>query len=101
MNISDIGSNVLIGIVSGIVSSIIVTRIFMLIQSYLDEFRQIRIVALKIYRADVYLRMIISQASKYVSYEKFLLSINRLVETEKKSKLTIKSTNSISHNMFK
>ena len=38
---------------------------------------------------------------KYVSYEKFLLSINRLVETEKKSKLTIKSTNSISNNMFK
>lgn len=69
MNISDIGSNILIGVISGIISSIIVTRTFMLIQSYLDEFRQIRIVALKIYRANVYLRVIVSQASKYVSYE--------------------------------
>lgn len=70
MIISNIGSNILIGIASGVISSIIVTRAFMLVQSYLDEFRQIRVVALKIYRADVYLRVIISQASKYVSYEK-------------------------------
>lgn len=70
MDISDIISNILIGIISGGISSIIVTRAFMLIQSYLDEFTQIRIVALKIYRADIYLRVITSQASKYVSYEK-------------------------------
>ena len=69
MSISDIGSNMLIGVVSGVISSIIVTRVFMLIQSYLDEFTQIRIVALKVYRVDVYLRVIISQASKYVAYE--------------------------------
>ena len=70
MNISDIGSNMLIGIISGFISSIIVTRTSMLMQSYLDEFRQISIVALKIYRVDIYLRVIISQASKYVTYEK-------------------------------
>lgn len=69
MSISDIGSNLLIGIISGIISSIIVTRTSMVIQSYLDEFREIRIVVLKIYRVDIYLRIIISQASKYISYE--------------------------------
>ncbi len=69
MSISDIGSNMLIGVMSGIISSIIVTRVFMIIQSYLDELAQIRIIALKIYRADIYLRVITSQASKYDSYE--------------------------------
>lgn len=69
MGISDIGQNMLIGVISGIISSIIVTRAFMIIQSYLSEFAQIRIIALKMYRADIYLHVIASQASKYVTYE--------------------------------
>lgn len=69
MSIGDIGQNMLIGVISGIISSIIVTRTFMIIQSYLNEFAQIRVIALKIYRADIYLHVIVSQASKYVTYE--------------------------------
>lgn len=69
MSISDIGQNMLIGVVSGIISSIIVTRAFMIIQCYLSEFAQIRIIALKVYRADIYLHVITSQASKYVTFE--------------------------------
>lgn len=69
MSIADIGQNMLIGVISGIISSIIVTRAFMIIQSYLNEFAQIRVIALKIYRADIYLRVIVSRASKYVTYE--------------------------------
>ena len=70
MSIGDIGQNMLIGVISGIISSIIVTRAFMIIQGYLNEFAQIRVIALKIYRADIFLRVIASQASKYVTYEK-------------------------------
>lgn len=62
MSLSDIGQNMLIGVISGIVSSIIVTRVFMIIQGYLNEFVQIRVIALKIYRADIYLHVIASQA---------------------------------------
>lgn len=69
MSIGDIGQNMLIGVISGIISSIIVTRAFMIIQSYLNEFAQIRVIALKMYRADIYLHVIASQASKYVTYE--------------------------------
>lgn len=69
MSISGIGQNMLIGVISGIISSIIVTRAFMIIQSYLSEFAQIRIIALKMYRADIYLHVITSQTSKYVTYE--------------------------------
>lgn len=69
MSIGDIGQNMLIGVISGIISSIIVTRAFMIIQGYLNEFAQIRVIALKIYRADIYLHVIASQASKYVTYE--------------------------------
>ena len=69
MSIGDIGQNMLIGVISGIISSIIVTRAFMIIQNYLNEFAQIRVIALKIYRADIYLHVIASQASKYVIYE--------------------------------
>lgn len=36
MNIGETGCNLLIGIISGMISSIIVTRAFMLIQEYLD-----------------------------------------------------------------
>ena len=69
MSIGDIGQNMLIGVVSGIISSVIVTRTFMIIQGYLNEFAQIRIIALKIYRVNIYLPVIVSQASKYVTYE--------------------------------
>lgn len=69
VGIGDIGQNMLIGVVSGIISSVIVTRTFMIIQGYLNEFAQIRIIALKIYRVNIYLHVIVSQASKYVTYE--------------------------------
>lgn len=49
MSIGDVGQNMLIGVISGIISSIIVTRAFMIIQGYLNEFAQIRVIALKIY----------------------------------------------------
>lgn len=86
MNISDVGINLLIGIASGIISSIIVTRAFMLIQDYIEQLGKIEVMVLKIYRIDIYLRVIISQAQKYISYEEnSKLAVGEIADFQKEA----------------
>lgn len=61
--------NLLIGIWGGLVSSVIVSKVFMLIQDYYSKYGDIKKYILILYRIQIYLKVVSSRLSKTITYE--------------------------------
>lgn len=61
--------NLLIGIWGGLVSGVIVSKVFMLIQDYYSKYGDIKKYILILYRIQIYLKVVSSRFSKTITYE--------------------------------